>query len=131
MRVGRCTERVRTATEHLGRGTQLRVHLKSDHHLPSVGQRHEDSRASSSTRPAAKSCASLRPGPSSCTPTGRPASPVPKGTETAGSPARLVGIVKTSERYIASGLLVFSPNLKATDGAVAPRRRSTLSYARS
>ena len=47
----------------------------------------------------------------------------------AGSPARLVGIVKTSERYIASGLLVFSPNLNATDGAVAPSSRSASRYA--
>jgi hypothetical protein len=68
----------------------------------------------------AKSCASLRPGPNSCTPIGRSASPVPKGTEIAASPARLVGIVNTSERYIAIGLLVFSPN-----GEGHRRRRGT------
>src|ERR1039458_6630363 len=128
--VRRGAEGVRAAAEHLGVGLELGVDLESDHHLPTVGQAHGRPSAISRTRAPAMSCASLRPGPSSCTPIGSPASPVPKGTEIAGSPERLLGMVKTSERYIAIGSAVFEPNSKATDGVVAPSRRSASRYAR-
>ena len=49
----------------------------------------------------------------------------PIGIDIAGRPARFVLTVKTSDRYIAIGSLVFSPNLKAQSGAVGPKIKST------
>ena len=64
-------------------------------------------------------------GASTCTPTGRPSSPVPKGTETAGCPDRLDGMVHTSFMYIAIGSSTLAPRSKAVVGAVAPSSTST------
>ena len=47
---------------------------------------------------------------------------IPVGMEIAGSPAKLAGIVHESDMYISSGLLVFSPNLKAVLGVVGEIR---------
>ena len=44
-----------------------------------------------------------------CRPTGSPPESSPHGTLIAGTPARLAGIVKTSDRYIASGSSARSP----------------------
>ena len=44
----------------------------------------------------------------------------------AGKPAKFVLTVKTSDKYIAIGSLVFSPNLKAESGVVGPSIKSTL-----
>src|SRR5690606_10086107 len=82
--------------------------------------------ASSSTAAARNSTGSARAGPSSCTPTGRPSSPAPKGTDSAGWPARLDGMVHTSLRYIASGSAL-SPKRKAVVGEVGDTRTSTCS----
>ncbi len=56
-------------------------------------------------------------------PAGRPA-PVPKGTEIAGCPERLEGIVQTSFMYIAMGSSTFAPRSNAVVGAVAPSSTS-------
>ena len=64
----------------------------------------------------------------SCSPTGSP-SESPQGIDSAGSPARLDGIVQTSERYIASGSWVRSPSRKATVGEVGETITSTRSKA--
>ena len=55
--------------------------------------------AASSAWAAASSRFSLNAGPAICRPTGSP-SDRPHGIEIAGIPARLTGIVQTSERYI-------------------------------
>src|SRR6185312_4005484 len=49
---------------------------------------------------------------------GRPSSSEPEGTATVGSPTRLAGVVKMSERYMASGSSTFSPRRKAAVGVV-------------
>ena len=54
---------------------------------------------------------------------GRSSSPVPNGTLIAGWPARLLGIVQTSERYIASGSAVLAPSWNATVGDVGDEQR--------
>ena len=77
---------------------------------------------SSTTRP--RSMASPSAGASTCTPTGRPSSPVPKGTEIAGWPARLEGMVHTSFMYMAIGSSTLAPRSKAVVGAVAPSSTS-------
>ena len=52
-----------------------------------------------------------------CSPTGNPSSGAsPQGTEMAAAPARDVGTVHTSDRYMASGSLAFSPILNAAVG---------------
>ena len=56
-----------------------------------------------------------------CTPIGRPAAVKPQGTEMPGFPARLVEMVKISERYICKGVSVFSPILNAGVGVVGVR----------
>ena len=63
-------------------------------------------------------------GASTCTPTGRPSSPMPKGTDMAGWPARFDGIVHTSFRYIASGSSVLAPSANAVVGEVGASSRS-------
>ena len=50
----------------------------------------------------------------------------PAGIEIAGMPARLIGTVKKSLRYIASGSSVFSPRPKATEGEVGVTTKSNL-----
>ena len=60
-------------------------------------------------------------------PTGIPSSPKPKGTDIAGCPARLEGIVHTSCKYICMGSAVLSPNGKAVVGAVGLIRMSNFS----
>jgi hypothetical protein len=62
-------------------------------------------------------------GPISCRPTGRP-SERPHGIDMLGRPAMFGGIVRTSERYMASGSAVLAPSSKATVGEVGLRRRS-------
>ncbi len=52
---------------------------------------------------------------------GSPPAVKPQGTEIPGIPARLVEIVKMSERYICIGSSVFSPILKAGVGVVGVR----------
>ncbi len=59
------------------------------------------------------------------TPTGSPSSPTPNGTEMAGSPDRLDGIVHTSLRYMVSGSAVLSPRAKAVVGEVGDSSTST------
>ena len=80
----------------------------------------------SSTAAARKSTGSARAGPSSWTPTGRPSAPVPKGTEMAGWPARLDGMVNVSDRYIDKGSSLLAPRAKAVVGVVGVISRSTL-----
>src|SRR3989338_4570287 len=67
--------------------------------------------------------------PISCTPIGRPDAVNPQGTESAGTPAKLAGIVKISERYIASGSVSFSPILKGGVGVVGDKIKSAFSKA--
>src|SRR6516165_2430910 len=64
-----------------------------------------------------------------CKPSGSPSALSPTGTEIAGTPARFAGTVKTSFKYIAIGSSVFSPTIKAADGAVGVRMQSTSSNA--
>jgi len=67
--------------------------------------------------------ASPSAGAMSCRPTGRP-SASPAGTDTAALPARLTGMVNTSDRYMASGSSTRSPIGNATVGEVGPASRS-------
>ena len=67
---------------------------------------------------------SLNAGPMSWKPTGSP-SLSPQGMLTAGSPARLAGMVQMSLMYMASGSSVREPALKATVGDVGDAIRST------
>src|SRR5438067_1886697 len=67
--------------------------------------------------PTRKSVFSENCGPISCRPTGSP-SESPHGIDSPGSPAMFGGIVRTSVRYMASGLPDFSPILNATVGDV-------------
>ena len=73
---------------------------------------------------------SLKAGPVSCSPTGRP-SERPQGIDSEGRPARLEGIVQTSDRYIARGSWTRSPSRKATVGEVGETITSTRSKAAS
>lgn len=75
--------------------------------------------AAASTAAATRNIvASPSAGAMTCTPTGRPSSPAPNGTDTAGWPARLDGIVHTSLRYIVNGSAVLAPSGNAVEGAV-------------
>ena len=47
----------------------------------------------------------------------------------AGMPARLTGIVQTSDRYIEYGSAIRSPSRKATVGEVGDSRKSTFAKA--
>ena len=67
---------------------------------------------------------SLKAGPMSWNPTGRP-SLSPHGMLSAGRPARLAGMVQMSLMYMASGSPVREPALKATVGDVGEATRST------
>ena len=51
---------------------------------------------------------------------------MPHGTLIAGLPAILMFTVYTSDKYIARGSFVFSPNLNATVGDVGAKRQSIL-----
>jgi hypothetical protein len=64
--------------------------------------------------------------PTICIPRGKPFC-IPAGTDIAGSPARLAGIVNTSFKYIATGLSFFSLKPKAGVGAVGRSIASALS----
>ena len=70
--------------------------------------------------------ASSSAGASTCTPTGRPSSPTPNGTDMAGWPARFDGIVHTSFRYMASGSAL-APSAKAVVGDVGDSSTSKCS----
>src|SRR5699024_3628865 len=72
--------------------------------------------------------ASSRAGAMTCRPTGSP-SAIPLGRESAGSPARLTGIVAKSPRYIASGSSTRSPSLNAVVAAVGETSTSTFAKA--
>ncbi len=53
-----------------------------------------------------------------CSPSGRPSRDSPAGTEIAGKPAKLIGTVNTSSRYMVSGSSIFSPIANAGVGEV-------------
>ena len=67
----------------------------------------------------------------SWSPIGSPAPSRPHGTLIAGTPARFAGIVKMSDRYMASGSSVFSPIRNAVVGDVGETSTSKRSNARS
>ena len=95
-----------------------------------VGGGHLLAHSDASSAPATRNiAASPSAGASTCTPTGRPCAPVPYGTLIAAWPARFVGMVNTSQRYMVSGSLVLSPILNATVGDVGVRMASQLAYA--
>src|SRR5262249_51936151 len=123
----------RAAAEHLAGGGELNVALETDDRLVAalgflLGRAVDSSGHSGgrrSPKPAARSywCA-MRSTPASssglptiCKPTGRSCAS-PAGTLTPGRPARLVGMVNRSFRYIARGSCVFAPSVKATPGLV-------------
>src|SRR5262249_7643516 len=83
--------------------------------------------AASSARATRNITDSFRAGASTCTPTGRPCAPAPKGTLIAGCPAGVDGIVQTSDKYIASGSAVLLPSSNATVGDVGERSTSNVS----
>ena len=89
--------------EDLGARVQLDVHLEADDDFPFRGGTHSAACwwakpwAASKRRPAAKSLASESGAPTRWKPTGR-CPDLPQGTEIAGSPARLAGIVKISSK---------------------------------
>ena len=132
VRVGLGAELVGAAAEQLRGRRQLAVHLEPDDRLVRDLRR---TLTVTPTPPATRATrnitASPSAGASTCTPTGRPASPVPYGTLIAAWPARLVGIVHTSERYIASGSADFAPSSNATVGDVGDSSASYCSYARA
>ena len=66
-----------------------------------------------------------------CRPTGSPPESRPHGTLIAGTPARFAGIVKTSDRYIASGSSARSPIRNAVVGDVGDTSTSKSANARS
>ena len=141
-RVGRLAEGHLAAAEHLGAGAQLHVDLEADDRLPAAVHRRPPrprrrlaerrSRAlpdaparsgattstfsfcstawAASSRPRSEKC-----GPMSCRPTGRPAEK-PAGMLMPGSAARFTGMVQRSERYMASGSAVRSPDLEGHRG---------------
>ena len=102
--VGFLTEAPRGRREHLGTGVQLDVDLEADDDFP-IRRRCAHRAAcwwakpwaASKRRPAARSLASESGAPTRWKPTGRWPD-LPQGTEMAGSPARLAGIVKMSSR---------------------------------
>ena len=125
--VGLVAEGVAAAAEQLGGGGQLAVDLEPDDRLPAGGGRGGHRRRSAPGRPRpGTGRGSPRAGASSWTPTGRPSSPVPKGTEMAGWPARLDGMVHTSDRYMVSGSSVLAPSAKAVVGDVGDSSRSNV-----
>ena len=64
---------------------------------------------------------SLKKFPTSCIPIGSLSEVSPAGIFKVGSPARLIGVVKISERYISRGFSRFSPCLNAGVGVVGRR----------
>src|SRR5690606_39030427 len=128
--VGLVAEAVGAGAEQLGGGVQLAVHLQADDHLPALGEDRGGRVVGSAHRVApSRAAATLNMVTSSsalaitCTPTGSPSSPVPKGTDMAGCPARFEGIVHTSFRYMASGSAM-APSSKAVVGEVGESRTS-------
>src|SRR5579859_1894620 len=135
VRVGLVAERVAAPAEELGLGPQLAVDLEPDDRLPLGRLRaHRASipcfggvrgGATASTAAATWNITvSPSAGARTCTPTGRPSSPVPNGTLMAGWPARLDAMVQTSDRYMARGSAVFAPSRNAVVGAVGPSSTS-------
>src|SRR5205807_2735811 len=126
--VGVGPEVVGAAAEQFRLGGQLAVHLEPDHRLPGAVAAHVvaspnlgralKANPASNERAARSSTASPSAGASTCTPIGRPAASRPAGTETAQAPVRLVGIVHTSDRYMASGSDILAPSSKAVVGDV-------------
>src|SRR5438094_724359 len=127
MGVGFGAELVRAAAEQLGGRRQLAVHLEPDDGFVTVAA-HADSSRTRATRNITDSPSA---GASTCTPIGRPPSPAPYGTLMAACPARLVGIVHTSDRYMASGSAALAPSSNATVGDVGESSASYCSYARA
>ena len=60
-----------------------------------------------------------------------PSADSPAGNDSAGSPARLAGTVKTSLMYICTGSSIFSPIANAANGAVGVNRTSQVRNASS
>src|SRR3954447_8790423 len=121
--VGLVAESVRAGGEQLGHRRQLDVDFETHYQFPVTGKPVERAHcaaltvaALSSAAAARNICGSHNVPASTCTPTGRPSAPVPKGTLIPGWPERLAGIVYTSHKYIANGLSPLSPNGKATLG---------------
>src|SRR5579875_1727674 len=121
--------------EHLGARLQLNVNLEADDRLVLDLFAHAVSfprRAGPPSKPSACSSAkaqsssrfSLKAGPPSWNPTGRP-SLRPQGMEIAGMPASDIGTVQKSFRYIASGSFDFAPSSNAVLGAVGVTMKST------
>jgi drug/metabolite transporter (DMT)-like permease len=93
------------------------------------GGRKTRPRSRSSAFAARKRTCSPSTGAVNWSPTGSPAPSNPHGTVIAGTPARLAGIVKTSERYIAKGSPARSPIRKAVVGDVGETSTSNASNA--
>ena len=118
--LGSPAETVGGRREHLRLGGQLGVDLEPDHHFPAIGKQvgfvaelsgcgrrgamHGAGSVDGLSHGAIPSSAaatryitgSPSMGASTCTPTGRPWAPVPKGTDIAGWPVRFDGMVQTS-----------------------------------
>ena len=60
-----------------------------------------------------------------CNPNGYPFASIPAGIDIAGKPAKLIGTVIMSFKYIDTGSFVFSPILKAELGVDGVRMAST------
>ena len=60
-----------------------------------------------------------------CNPKGYPFASIPAGIDIAGKPAKLIGTVNISFKYIDTGSSVFSPILKAELGVYGVRMAST------
>src|SRR4029450_10985295 len=101
------------------------VKLKLHHHFS--GRWVKPAR-SSIARPALSTISSSSSLPMRWSPSGRPCSSRPPGTDIAGKPAGLAGTANTSLRYIASGSVV-SPIPNAAEGAVGVRITSHCSNA--
>src|SRR6185312_9880791 len=112
--VGLVAEGVAASAEELGGRRQLAMDLETDHHLPGralgaggAARAHDDRSgrgAAASSAPATwNSTRSPSAGARTCTPTGSPSVPTPNGTDKAGWPERLEGMVQTSFMYMAKG----------------------------
>ena len=94
--VGLVAEPVGAGAEQLGVGGQFHMDLQAHDQFPVAGQTvvlTHFATALSSAAPTRNITGSCRVPASTCTPTGMPCAPVPKGTLMPGWPARLVGIV--------------------------------------
>ncbi len=103
VRVRLVAEAVRRPREELGARGQFDVDFESDHHLVAVERPGPGGRVAAglghrgALRSSSAAVRNMRDswsaGANTCTPTGRPSSPVPNGTLMAGSPVRFDGIV--------------------------------------